>query len=169
MSKDRKEKKNESELIRFELKIPNSKSFETDLEDDGLFDPDDYYLDPSLFHSHVEAMNVMEILSQFMNLEKDKTELHSYKYKPTNYTKKMNSFKDKIQSLKETYIELGGSADYFNENVTEKLKPNSITLKQSINAHRKEIENELINSFSIVPTRARSIAIAITKFIYKSI
>ena len=61
----------------------------------------------------------------------------------------MNSFEDKIQSLKEAYIKLGGSADYFDENVIKKLKLNPITLKQSINAHREEISRPYVSAAAL--------------------
>ncbi len=127
----------------------------------------DYYLDPDLFETSVEATIAVSELQSLLHHEFTKTEEFQHIYKNTDiYSRDIQRMKNAMSKVKQQYIRLGGLKSVFEKNIAQIPIPTLGTLQEDIYTQRESIK-EMFASMGVSTTRAKKIAEEITKEAYQ--
>jgi hypothetical protein len=127
-------------------------------------------LDSELFQTAEEARQADFWLESIFNSSMEKTEIRNEQYKNGNYSRDLSRLFDSIVRCVDEYKRLGGSASKFYDLLSQLPDPDGgLPLLADINASRSIIENHYISKCSTSKTRAKEIAIAITKSVYSTL
>ncbi len=128
-----------------------------------------YYLDPDLFETSWEVTMAISEISSLWNQEITKIEEYNHNYKNTDtYSRDIKRMKKAMKKVKKQYVTLGGVASLFDKGISQIPMPTLNTLKQDTLHKRINIKQKFIDA-GVMPTRADSIAIAITEEVYHAL
>lgn len=160
------EHKKERNAIKMELGMYKSSSNRKSLFSVSK-EFEDYYLDPDLFETSLEAEIAMDELKSYYSKETTKTSEYDHEYKDTNNThsRDVQRLQKAMETAGKQYVNLGGLESEFYKHVTQIPLPTKGTLQKDIYQHREVLQKRFIN-MGVSPARANDIAIAITQKIY---
>ena len=126
----------------------------------------EYYIDPDLFTTSLEAELAMDELKSCYSNETTKTSEYNHEYRNAKYSRKIRHLQEAMDKVGQQYANLGGSESEFYKYITQIPLPEKGTLKEDTSKHREVIQKQLIN-IGVSPTKANKIAKAITTKVYE--
>ena len=126
----------------------------------------EYYIDPDLFKTSLEAEVAMDELSHYYSKEATKTSEYNHEYRNAKYSRKIRHLQEAMDKVGQQYANLGGSESEFYKYITQIPLPEKGTLKEDTSKHREVIQEQLTD-IGVSPTRANKIAKAITTKVYE--